>query len=75
MKIRETDASIAHYRRLRLPDSRERYTDVQYGFHFGKKIGCNRQYFYCKLLPIAPGGRTDTFSFWTIINKDKKFNY
>ena len=30
----------------------------RYGFHFWKKIGCNRRYFCCKLPPTAPGGRT-----------------
>ena len=59
---RQKILSIARYRRLR--------QTLRYGFHLGKKIGRNRRYFCCKLPPIAPGGRTDTFSISTIINID-----
>ena len=49
---------------------------LQYGFHFGQKIGDNRQYFYCILPPIASSGRTDwrmdTFSISKINNIDYK---
>ena len=70
---RETDASIPHYRRLRQPDSRARHTDASIRVSFWKKkIGRNRRYFYCKLPPIAPGGRMDTFSISTIINIDMR---
>ena len=45
---------------------------VDTGFILEKKIRRNHRYFCCKLPPIAPDGRTDTFSFSTIINIDIK---
>ena len=59
---RETDASTAHYRLLRPPYSCARHTDALIRVSFWKKIGRNCGYFCCKLPPIAPSGRRDTFS-------------
>ena len=61
---RETDASIAHYRRLRPPHRR-----VDTGFILEKKSGAIVGSFITNYPDCAR--RTDTFSFSTIINIDK----
>ena len=69
----ETDPSIADYRRLRPSESCvvcASHIDALIRVSFWAKIRCNQRYFYCLLPPIAPGGRTGTFSISTIIYID-----
>ena len=70
---RETGASIAHYRRLRQPESCARHADASIRVSFWKK---NRAQSSVLLLQITADcarrtdGRTDTFSISTIIYID-----
>ena len=68
---REIDASIAHYCRLRPPDSCVHHIDASIQFSFWKK---NRAQLSAFLLQITAdcAQRTDTFSISIIINIDKR---